>query len=56
MNKRCELYWNRFVASQLNAQNARSEEERVVWLQVAETWLTMARAEHLFTTAKRVVN
>ncbi len=45
MRKRCELYWNRFVASQVNAQGARSENERIVWLQVAEMWLTLAQAE-----------
>jgi hypothetical protein len=45
MEKRCELYWNRFVASQVNAQAARSEQERIVWLQVAEMWLTLAQAE-----------
>lgn len=50
MSKRCEIYWDRFVASQVNAQNSRSEVERIVWLQVAETWLTMARAEQVFDT------
>ena len=48
MIKRCELYWNRFVASQINAQKSRSEAEKIVWLQVAEKWLTMAHAENLF--------
>jgi hypothetical protein len=48
MKRRCEIYWSRFVASQLNAQNARSEDERIVWLQMAEIWLTLTRAEHAF--------
>jgi hypothetical protein len=47
MGERCELYWNRFVASQVNAQTARSERERIVWLQVAEMWLTLAQAEQV---------
>jgi hypothetical protein len=51
MGKRCELYWNRFVASQVNAQTARSDHERIVWLQVAEMWLTLAQAEHVLATA-----
>lgn len=50
MGKRCELYWNRFVASQVNAQTARSEPERIVWLQVAEMWLTLAQAEQILAT------
>jgi hypothetical protein len=50
MGKRCELYWNRFVASQVNAQAARSEPERTVWLQVAEMWLTLAQAEQILAT------
>jgi hypothetical protein len=52
MRKRCELYWNRFVASQVNAQSARSERERIVWLQVAEMWLTLAQAEQILSTPK----
>ena len=36
------------MASQRNAHHARSEAERVLWLQVAEPWLTMARAENVF--------
>jgi hypothetical protein len=51
MGKHCELYWNRFVASQVNAQSARSERERMVWLQVAEMWLTLAQAEQILATA-----
>lgn len=51
MRKRCELYWNRFVASQVNAQTARSERERIVWLQVAEMWLTLAQAEQKLSTS-----
>ena len=51
MTKRCEVYWNRFVASQVNAQRARSERERIVWLQVAEMWLTLAQAEQLLSAA-----
>jgi hypothetical protein len=47
MNMRCDLYWRRFVASQLNAHTARCEADRIVWLQVAEMWLTLARAEQL---------
>jgi hypothetical protein len=50
MRKRCELYWNRFVASQVNAQTARSDHERIVWLQVAEMWLTLAQAEQILAT------
>jgi hypothetical protein len=50
MGKRCEIYWNRFVASQVNAQIARSEPERIVWLQVAEMWLTLAQAEQILAT------
>jgi hypothetical protein len=49
MKKRCEVYWNRFVASQVNAQRARSERERIVWLQVAEMWLTLAQAEQMLS-------
>jgi hypothetical protein len=51
MGKRCELYWNRFVASQVNAQAARSDDERIVWLQVAAMWLTLAQAEQILATA-----
>ena len=47
MADRCDTYWRRFVAAQVNAQNARSATDRMVWLQVAEIWLTMARAEQL---------
>jgi hypothetical protein len=47
MRDRCDTYWQRFVAAQVNAQNARSQAERTVWLQVAETWLTLARAEQI---------
>jgi len=47
MGKRCEIYWSQFVASQVNAQAARSDSERIVWLQVAEMWLTLAQAEHV---------
>jgi hypothetical protein len=49
MGRRCELYWNRFVASQVNAQYARSERERVAWLQIAEMWLTLAQAEQILS-------
>jgi hypothetical protein len=45
MRTRCGIYWDRFVACQLQANNARNEPERAVWLQVAESWLSMARAE-----------
>ena len=51
MKKRCDVYWDRFVASQVNAQSARSERERIVWLQVAEMWLTLAQAEQILSTA-----
>ena len=51
MKKRCDVYWDRFVASQVNAQSARSERERIVWLQVAEMWLTLAQAEQKLSTA-----
>lgn len=51
MSKRCEIYWSRFVASQVHAQNSRSEAEKINWLQIAEMWLTMARAEHFFDTS-----
>ena len=51
MGTRCELYWDRFVASQVNAQTARSERERIVWLQVAEMWLTLAQAEQKLAIA-----
>jgi hypothetical protein len=54
MSTHCETYWNRFVASQVNSQNARSEPERLVWLQVAEMWLIMARAEYVFDTDGRL--
>jgi hypothetical protein len=47
MRKRCELYWDRFVASQVNARTARNENERIVWVQVAEMWLTLAEAEQI---------
>jgi hypothetical protein len=50
MKKRCDIYWDRFVASQVNAQGARSERERIVWLQVAEMWLTLAQAEQILST------
>jgi hypothetical protein len=50
MKKRCEVYWDRFVASQVNAQSARSERERIVWLQVAEMWLTLAQAEQILSS------
>jgi hypothetical protein len=50
MKKRCDVYWDRFVASQVNAQSARSERERIVWLQVAEMWLTLAQAEQILST------
>jgi hypothetical protein len=50
MKKRCDIYWDRFVASQVNAQSARSERERIVWLQVAEMWLTLAQAEQILST------
>ena len=50
MKKRCDIYWDRFVASQINAQTARSEHERIVWLQVAEMWLTLAQAEQILST------
>jgi hypothetical protein len=49
MKKRCDIYWDRFVASQVNAQGARSERERIVWLQVAEMWLTLAQAEQILS-------
>jgi hypothetical protein len=49
MKKRCDIYWDRFVASQVNAQGARSENERIVWLQVAEMWLTLAEAEQILS-------
>jgi hypothetical protein len=51
MSKRCELYWVRFVTAQVNAKDARSENERLLWLEVAEIWLTLARAEHLMSAA-----
>ena len=51
MKKRCDIYWDRFVASQVNAQGARSEYERIVWLQVAEMWLTLAQAEQILSTS-----
>jgi len=50
MGKRCEMFWDRFVACQIQARNARNEAERVVWLQVAESWLIMAQAENAFAT------
>ena len=51
MGRHCDVYWNRFVASQVNAQSARSERERIVWLQVAEMWLTLAQAEQILSTS-----
>jgi hypothetical protein len=51
MGKRCDVYWDRFVASQVNAQGARSERERIVWLQVAEMWLTLAQAEQILSAS-----
>jgi len=47
MADRCKLFWSRFVACQVNARNAESKDEKLVWLQVAEMWLTMARAEQI---------
>jgi hypothetical protein len=47
MRKRCDVYWTRFVSAQVNAKAARSEDERLVWLQVAEIWLTLAQAEQM---------
>jgi hypothetical protein len=47
MGDRCQLFWSRFVACQVNARNAKSQGEKTVWLQVAEMWLTMARAEQI---------
>lgn len=39
------------MASQVNAQTARSDHERIVWLQVAEMWLTLAQGEQILATA-----
>ena len=44
------------MASQVHAQNSRSEAEKITWLQVAEMWLTMARAEHVFGTSANLSN
>jgi hypothetical protein len=52
MSKRCEIYWSRFVASQVHAQNSRSEAKKIIWLQVAEMWLT----EHVFDTSANLSN
>ena len=48
MGKRFAMFWDRFVACRLQAHNARNEAERVVWLQVAESWLIMAQGENAF--------
>jgi hypothetical protein len=42
------------VASHVNSQNAGSEVECLVWLEVAEMWLIMGRAEYVFDTDGRL--